>query len=115
MVRWRAFGLAAGLNGDRDMAKTKTAADAADGELLPDTVAGAEGADTVAADPAPADGADPAPEAEAPMLPPAVCTVGFMGVPDGLVIPREFLPGDVVLGDLGEVALREGWAERKAD
>jgi hypothetical protein len=107
-ARRRALGPAAGLNGELDMAKTKMAADVADGELLADAVAGADGSDTVAADPEPG----PAPQPE--LLLPAVVLTAFDGVPDGLVYPRAFAPGDVVMGDLGEVALREGWAERKA-
>lgn len=35
----------------------------------------------------------------------------FLGVKDGEVIPQEFQPGDEVDGDLGAVAVREGWAE----
>lgn len=35
----------------------------------------------------------------------------FLGVKDGEVIPQEFQPGDEVNGDLGAVAVREGWAE----
>jgi hypothetical protein len=104
------------------MAKTNAAAEAAEGEPVTKPVAGAEGADTVAADPAPeagAQGADtidanPAPEVAPELLPPAVVVTEFFGVPDGLVYPRIFGPGDVVLGDLGDVALREGWAERPA-
>lgn len=54
-------------------------------------------------------------ETEAPPLDaPAVVVKPFAGVPDGLVYPREFAEGDVVLGELAEIALREGWAERKA-
>jgi hypothetical protein len=35
----------------------------------------------------------------------------FDGVEDGKVIPRTFMPGDEVTGDLAVVALNEGWAE----
>lgn len=40
----------------------------------------------------------------------AKVTVAFSGVPDGEVYPREFAPGDEVLGDLSVVAVGEGWA-----
>jgi pectate lyase len=41
----------------------------------------------------------------------AKVVTAFMGVPDGEVYPKEFAPGDEVHGDLGAVAVREGWAE----
>ena len=34
----------------------------------------------------------------------------FLGCEDGNPIPREFNPGDDVHGDIGSVAVREGWA-----
>lgn len=40
----------------------------------------------------------------------ATVTVAFQGVPDGECYPREFAPGDEVMGDLAVVAVREGWA-----
>ncbi len=40
----------------------------------------------------------------------AKVTVAFFGVPDGEVYPREFAPGDEVIGDLSAVAISEGWA-----
>ncbi len=52
-------------------------------------------------------------EGAASMAPPATVTRAFFGVPDGLVYPREFAPGDAVLGDLAEIAVREGWATRE--
>jgi len=41
----------------------------------------------------------------------AKVVTAFFGVPDGEVIPKQFEPGDKVDGDLGAVAVREGWAE----
>ena len=38
----------------------------------------------------------------------------FKGVPDGAHHPIDYAPGDVVSGDLGAVALREGWAVEDA-
>lgn len=35
----------------------------------------------------------------------------FAGVPDGETHPRQFLPGDIVEGDLARVALSEKWAK----
>jgi hypothetical protein len=43
----------------------------------------------------------------------ATVVIAFLGVPDGEVIPRQFEPGDNVDGDLGAVAVREGWAEEE--
>lgn len=37
----------------------------------------------------------------------------FAGVPDGAVYPRTFAPGETLQGALAEVALCEGWAERR--
>ena len=34
----------------------------------------------------------------------------FSGVPDGEIYPIEFKIGDLVTGDLAEVAVNEGWA-----
>jgi hypothetical protein len=56
---------------------------------------------------------DPTPD-PTPASPPgplrAAVVVAFSGVPDGLVLPRDFAIGDVVEGDLARVALAEGWA-----
>lgn len=41
----------------------------------------------------------------------AVVIKPFRGVPDGEVYPKQFVAGDVVVGDLASVALEEGWAE----
>lgn len=65
------------------MAKTKPAAEAAEGE------------------PVAATGAS------------AVVVTAFDGVPDGAVYPRAFAPGDTVEGSLADVAVAEGWAERR--
>lgn len=40
----------------------------------------------------------------------ATVTKAFKGVPDGDVLPVDFVPGDEVTGDLAAVAVREGWA-----
>jgi hypothetical protein len=52
-------------------------------------------------------------EAEAPADGPVVVVAKFLGVVDGAVYPQEFDVGAEIHGDLAEVALREGWAERK--
>jgi hypothetical protein len=41
----------------------------------------------------------------------ATAKTAFLGVPDGEIYPKVFHPGDEVHGDLGAVAVREGWAE----
>lgn len=38
----------------------------------------------------------------------------FSGVPDGEVYPREFVPGDEVVGGLAAVAEAMGWLEKSA-
>jgi hypothetical protein len=35
----------------------------------------------------------------------------FAGVPDGLVMPKNFAEGEEVRGDLARVAVAQGWAE----
>lgn len=45
-------------------------------------------------------------------------TKEFSGVPDGAVHPVKFQPGDILSGDLAEVALAQNWAieaDAKAD
>ena len=39
----------------------------------------------------------------------------FMGCKDGELNGTEFAIGDTVEGELGEIAVREGWAEAEAD
>jgi hypothetical protein len=41
-------------------------------------------------------------------------TKQFDGCPDGQVHPKTFMPGDTVSGDLGRVALAQGWATADA-
>ncbi|WP_158291875.1 hypothetical protein [Paracraurococcus ruber] len=41
----------------------------------------------------------------------AIVTVPFLGVPDGVVYPKDYAVGDLVTGDLAELAVREGWAK----
>lgn len=45
----------------------------------------------------------------------AIVTKAFPGVKDGEVYPVDFKPGDEVEGDLGRVAVAEGWAEEIKD
>ena len=40
----------------------------------------------------------------------ATVTKAFSGAKDGEHHPTQFRPGDVVEGDLAEVAMKEGWA-----
>lgn len=40
----------------------------------------------------------------------AKVTVPFNGVPNGEVHPRLFDVGEIVVGELADVAVREGWA-----
>lgn len=42
-----------------------------------------------------------------------VVTQEFLGKPDGQVYGRPILVGEVLTGDLAELALREGWAEEQ--
>lgn len=44
----------------------------------------------------------------------AKVTKAFSGAPDGEVHPREFKPGDEVLGALAAVAVSQGWAKEDA-
>lgn len=44
----------------------------------------------------------------------AKVTKEFMGAADGDPRTRRFMPGDTVTGDLGAVAVREGWADDEA-
>lgn len=37
--------------------------------------------------------------------------VPFRGCDDGAAYPRQISPGDVIRGDLAQVAVREGWAK----
>ena len=73
------------------MAKTKPAAEAGEGEGVGDAAE---------------------PVAEPVAVAAAVVVAEFTGVPDGLVYPRVFAPGDTVDGALADVAVAEGWAKR---
>jgi hypothetical protein len=42
-----------------------------------------------------------------------VVTHEFVGKPDGQVYGRPILVGEVLTGDLAQLALREGWAEEQ--
>lgn len=42
----------------------------------------------------------------------AKVTKAFPGVRDGQIYPERFKPGDIVEGDLAEVAVEQKWAER---
>ena len=41
----------------------------------------------------------------------AVVVEPFPGLPDGESVVKNFKEGDLVVGDLAEVAVREGWAQ----
>jgi hypothetical protein len=40
----------------------------------------------------------------------AIVKIPFRGAPDGEPYPKQFQPGDLVEGELGAVAVAEGWA-----
>lgn len=44
-----------------------------------------------------------------------IVTKAFKGAADSDPMPREFKPGEELVGELAGVAVREGWAEEVAD